>query len=758
MRNPTAILLLALAGPLAGPAHVQSPADTVRSWLSEQARAGARPPVMVKAGSELTPARLLSTDPKGIRVQGQNFELLLPWSAWEDGPALYRFAAPAMEQAPAGVHAAHLRIGLAAGFSSERSFAEGLAALQNKDAAAADAVRAEMRRQEASPAGGGSADPGGGAGRSRPWSDLILKRDGTLDGSAYVRVAANYNQRDIIDYRFGPRGETDNRQRERIPPLPGNSTPEGWHKNGQHRPTNDRDFLEWYSEGGQLLISPDADAPVAWRPGVVQCWNGGIWGFKAPLEPRYSLLNRLTFDDVMTQHGSRAVPDPGPASAAWVQAAGGPVPAPPVTVARTKADSGVTGFVVFTNGLVGVTGTGNEYYHWNVPGYVPRACIRLPANKVPTAAAVTNTQEFVLVTVWDIERRKGQIAVIAVKGPVVGTFDQMPHEKRPCLWGVPNWPGVRQMKLLGFVDLPFAAPVAISIGQDHGNGNGRGSRDNVGLDLDSQAERDRWYHWSGSGFKRTARCGYAVVSSRAENKVAFVDLQPLFQYYRTMYFTTQANYDRTKNEGPAPDQWPFTFDRAPEQAPIVAAVQDVKQPTAVAAGMPRTHWRMRQGGAFAQNAYVAAMDGRLLIFKVGNLMTADPGGGVALLNSVAVGRNPCSIDYGHGGPYGDDLFITCRGDNAVFHLDYKGTVLGVLRDSRIRDVVYTCTSNVGRSFRGADWGSYLLHLMDFGGRRVLNYRYAPTPNIPIIDGGYFEFSSEQPLPGCPFEFTRAEVI
>jgi hypothetical protein len=330
------------------------------------------------------------------------------------------------------------------------------------------------------------------------------------------------------------------------------------------------------------------------------------------------------------------------------------------------------------------------------------------------------------------------------------------------------------MKLLGFVDLPFAAPMAIKVSQDVVLGNGRQRSDNVGLPtlLDTQAERDTWYNQDGNIFKKTARCGYAVISSRAENKVAFIDLQPLFQYYRTMNFTTQANYDQTKNEGTADNQWPYTFTYASAQKPTVYATKDVTKPTAVAAGLPDCMWwiTIHNGDAMQENAYIATMDGSLLMYKVGDLMTTASGGSIgAPFNTVAIGKNPCSISYGHAADtYGDELYITCRGDNAVYYLNTDGSTRGILRDSRIQDAVHVNVSGAGRYFRDADWAAGFMHLMDFNGRKVLNYRfdsgYESCDSIPLGDppnppnNTVFEFSGEQALPGQPFFFVTAEVI
>jgi hypothetical protein len=390
---------------------------------------------------------------------------------------------------------------------------------------------------------------------------------------------------------------------------------------------------------------------------------------------------------------------------------------------------------------------------------------------VPTAAAVSGCNEFLFVTVWDSANHKGQVAVIALKGPMVAASGEPDVTTRSALYGFPSWPAIKGMKLLGFVDLPFAAPMAIKVAQDIVHQNGRTSWDNsyTSENLNTQATRDIWYNHSGSVWNRTARCGYAVVSSRAENKVAFIDLQPLFQYYRTMYFTTQANYDLTKNEGSADNQWPYTFTHAAGQTPTVYSTINVTQPTTVLAGQMNAggEWLMRNEAEFVQNAYVASMDGQLRIYRVGDLMTTASGGSIgAPFSTVVIGKNPCSLDRGNGAFRGDDLFIVCRGDNALYYLNQDGSTRGILRDSRITDAVSACVSRVGAySESGTDYFGAFIHLMDFNGRKVLNYRYEGTPYVPLGDppnppytNSVFELQSEQSVPGCPFVYTRAEII
>lgn len=403
---------------------------------------------------------------------------------------------------------------------------------------------------------------------------------------------------------------------------------------------------------------------------------------------------------------------------------------------RPKGDGGVTDFLVYQNGLIGLTGTGND-------GYVgsgnnePYLAIRLPSGKVPTAAAATVHNGFLLVAVWDAAQHKGQVAVIAVKGRVKAQETQW-------LYGFPSWPTVRGLKLLGFMDLPFAAPMHTSVSDDLKQGNSRNASENKGLDLGQQAQRDAWYQESDSANpysnQKLAQSGYAVVTSRAENKVALIDLQPLFAYYRTMYLTSQGRYAQTQHEGAAERQWPFTFSRAPEQQPQVTQVLDVPQPS-------------------KENVYIASLDGTVRVYKVGGLITPEPAAPLgAPFKTFAVGRNPSGVDYGETGVDADDMVFTSRGDRSVACVLADGSVYATLRDARLRDPVSATVSHNIRSSGNA----LILSVMDCGGKQVVNYRYDNSrgqDTVPVGPDGQsvFEYGHATPTPGKPFMFTLAEV-
>ncbi|WP_104547532.1 hypothetical protein [Chroococcidiopsis sp. TS-821] len=586
------------------------------------------------------------------------------------------------------------------------------------------------------------------------WVEKILNSDGTINWQMYTYVANNYNRRDIIDYRLGPDYNFYHSSSENIPKLWG-ATNDGFIGNcSTVKAGSSIGNSDWFAMSGQLIFSPDSTAPSEYQPGVMRARNGSIYLF-AGASPEYCFDMRVQWTpDAGNYYNTN--PDVAVQQQSWKKASGGSVPAPPIATVRTKASAGVTGFLLFTNGLIGATGTGNDGYIGCCSNPLPYPFVRLPKGKVPTSGAITPNNEFLLVTVWDTVNRKGQVAVIAIKGFVVTSNNLY-------LWGFPNWPTIEKMKILGYVDLPFAAPTAIQTSIDMPSNSGRGHGDNYFMDLNSQAERDTWYNWSGSFYKKTARCGYAVVISRAENRAAFIDLQPLLQYYRKMYFTTQANYDQTKNEGAAFDRWPYTFSHAPEQKPKVVSTIVVNKPTAVAAGLPwcTMYWRDRNH-VFQENAYIATMDGELRIYKVGNLMTTAPAGTIGQpFKIVKIGKNPTNIDYGRGGEVGNDLFVNCRGDKTIYYLYYDGRIHARLRDARLQDPVYVAVSSNGRD----KYNSPILSIMDFRGKQVVNYRYqndvpealrTPVGNPPGTS--VFEYGYATPLPGQPFMFTSAEVI
>jgi len=584
------------------------------------------------------------------------------------------------------------------------------------------------------------------------WHERILNCDGSINPTEYQYVAQNYDSADIIDYRFGPGYSYYHPESTTIPTI-GQATTDGFVGSCEGVSDNSAKADDWFAMSGQVLFLPNQDAPTEYKPGVARARNGSIYMFK-DRTPQYCFDMRLSWTPDSANYYN-TIPDVPVKQQPWIDASNGVIPSPPIAVVRSKSSSSVTGFLLFKNGLIGATGTGNDGYVGCCSNPIPYPFVKLPAGKVPTAGAVTLSQEFLLVTVWDVKKMKGQIAVIANKGALVTSNNEQ------FMWGLPSWPVVKQMKILGYINLPIKAPSAIAVSNDEENGSGRGNGDNRGLDLNLQSERDTWYNWSGSWFKRSSKSGYAVVLSRAENKAVFIDLKPLLQYYRSMYFTSQANYDLTKNEGAACNEWPFEFDCATVQKPTVNSTINIPQPTAVVAGTPWMTFFWRQPNIFPENIYIATMNGKLRMYKAGNLMTPNSGGTVSStpFNVVSVGKNVSSIDYGRGMEYGNDMVLLSRGDKAIIHVLQDGTVKGVYPDARLVDPV-SITASANRRW---DNGSVIFSVMDFGGNQIANYRYNPDwpqtfDNTPVgTSDSPIELDYLLSLPGKPFMGSMAEV-
>jgi hypothetical protein len=578
------------------------------------------------------------------------------------------------------------------------------------------------------------------------WSEKILNGDGSINWTEYANVANNYDRRDMVEYRFGPSYGFYNPTPETFPTLMKLSGENGVIGHSYVAGTE----TDWYSEGGQLVFSPNASASAAYQSGVAQAINGDIYTFSD--SPQYCFINGIQWNPGKTMdisHGQQ-LPDPSVRQPAFIAANGGTVP-PPIATVRTGGLGGLTGFLFFKNGFITAAGNGATDGYYSGSAF-PYAFTQLAAGKVPTAGAVTLNTEFLLLTVWDTINQKGQLAVVAVDGEIRA---QQSAGIKQYLWGFPNRFKVKALKVLGYIDLPFDAPTSISVSNDMMQKDGVGESENAGLAglLDSQAERDRWFAWTGH-YKKTPKSGYAVIASRAENKVAFIDLQPLFEYYRQMYFTTQANYDLTKNQGPAADQWPFTFSHAPAQVPTVYDTIDVTSPTALMAGMPQNP----NGGAGTTNAYktkayIATMGGDLLIHDIGDLITTASGGSIgAPVTTVAIGRNPTSIDSNV--EFRPGTVITCRGDKSIHLIDPAGAIISTLEDSRIQDPIYTAVSQNGRLL----YSTNLLHVMDFEGSQILTYRFGGENSSPAVtEPSGFDFTHADPMPACPIMFTRMGV-
>jgi hypothetical protein len=437
---------------------------------------------------------------------------------------------------------------------------------------------------------------------------------------------------------------------------------------------------------------------------------------------------------------------PEPASKHWQQAAGGN-PGFAVGMARGMANWSNCGVIVFSSGLIATAGT--------CTGKGSDPVCQLPRGKIPTAISVTNKNEFALISVYDSEKRQGQIAVVALESSAKKTgFAHEWKDDYPCL---PNVAVFTRLKLLGFVDLPgITAPTGISaVGEATTNRlNGASGHQTTLREFDLSQAGSRQSFGSGNNAGYVSSCGFAVVSAKHEGKVAFLDLQPLFQRVRDMYFTTDEPFKKTRDLGPDPKQWPCTFESDPTWKPVVVAVLDQPQPTAVLASL---------GGGKHARAFVASQDGRIGIYQVGGLATDAPAvaAEIRCVGTVQVGRNPVCLAYQKHS--GDTFIAVSRGDRELAWVKYseKGAeVTRRLRDARLLDPVHVEVADT----HGIS--AAILTVADFKGRKIVNYRYSEL--VFATQGGArfgmgedgkadFECGGVLEFPGSPFCISATNV-
>lgn len=421
-----------------------------------------------------------------------------------------------------------------------------------------------------------------------------------------------------------------------------------------------------------------------------------------------------------------------------------------VAMARCSGRPGwcLESIVAFQNGLLGVATGSNTAQN--------RATTQLAPGLVPTGIAVTNSNEFALVTVWDTVALRGRVAVVALAGICNGcSLTQAGAEDYWGEWGtphpgLPNYGNTAFMKVLGYVDLPgMQAPTEISVTTGWNPWDGRTVDAGAGtsyvnafhLPLSEAANRASFL--TGANNKAYAKAGVAVVISKSEKKAAFIDLKPLFAYYQKMYFT-DANYPKTTNLGQATGQWPYTFAEEASQLPTVIKTVSLDQkPTAVKTYL----W------GSTKRAWIATQDGSLRIFDLGDYPTSGTGSAASIrqTGSVAVGKNPTGLAYSRssdgvvtGNAINTNLLVVSRAERKVDWVSFgsdgnSGTITRTLRDSRLIDPI-TADDNESHGTE-----AYVLSVADYNGKAISNYRYGPVIFRTNVRPGW----SCQPPAGCP---------
>ena len=595
-------------------------------------------------------------------------------------------------------------------------------------------------------------------------NDVVADGTTTVDAAKYQATAAMMGDAGGVDYRFGPSASAYGASAKTSPT---------WYQRKDTAFVSDQN-------GGERKCSPGYCG--TWQVGQLQAAAGGFSSNSGtvaytPDDP----AARVGVADVLITAVSNGVFTQKPELPWTLYGAGlddinamayrktGADTSRPVALTNCNGRPGwcMNSIMAFKNGAIGssLTNTSSN-----------QASVQLAPNKVPTAVAVSNSNEFAFITVWDTSAMRGEIAVVALAGLCDGCTPGKPGEWydywgewKGVYPGLPNLGDTAYMKVLGYVPLPdgMKAPTGISVttGVDRANYlPNAGSNSPWSQDLGSQDVRNSFGQAAGSRYKSYAKSGVAVVVSKSEQRVAFIDLAPLFQYYKRMYFGTSGDFANVGNLGSADNQWPFTFKQAPEQTPRVLAMQNLpSRPTAVAV----YPWGSNK------RAWIATQNGQLHLFGLG-AFSAD--GGVASgfneIAAVAVGRNPTGIAFAKEKAqfstriypdYRNELIVTSRGDQRVDWVRLaadgnSGAIVRTLTDSRMVDPIASeDTDNHSTE-------SYVLSVADYAGRGLHNYRYGPVimhnyPGSACASGcgmgasgnDPFEYGGKLELPGRAFQ-------
>jgi len=437
------------------------------------------------------------------------------------------------------------------------------------------------------------------------------------------------------------------------------------------------------------------------------------------------------------------------------------MPQQPVEVTRAYGAPDMTGcsYMVFQGQVVcGEAGnTAQDFYYFKP----------FPANFVPTAASVTNNGEFLLVTGWNTDSYRGQLAVIAIgSSKPSGTF-----------WGyewAETYPGFRNFslpvfnKLLGIINLPgMAAPTAVeAVGNwvFHGGIWLPGARNPGQFPLSNQANWKCFVDGACVGQYDTR--GFALVASRYERKVLMLDLSPLFETINEGMFGSW-NQFRTNvaNIGTSAGQWPPTFAERPSETPAVVKTMEFdSEVTAISASI------------YPDNrAFIATEDGTLHIWDADGLQTGTGiGTNASEVYALKIGRNVTRIAYMKHWLHGDyfngmvryQYIALSRGDKTVTWIDMSSGVpkiLRVLSDSRLVDPISVEDNN------NHGTQSDLIDIADYGDKNVKGYRYgpiifwtaasSPPPVFGMGPGGLdpFEYEGAYATPTGPFSISGENV-
>jgi hypothetical protein len=575
----------------------------------------------------------------------------------------------------------------------------------------------------------------------------IFNAEGLVDRTNYTLEALTWNTTSInekLGATFAALNPDAPDDRPTLYKHPSTAYPKGFARINPWElgtaPSSDGDY---WSDSGQVGYVPDNPLDAGLDRIALYAYYSKVFA----LSPRLDWASGTPHSDPQTRDSH------------YIQM-NGESPKQPVAMYRGYGMTQNEAIVIYRDGLMGVAGTQTSRAGTDRP----YPGLMFPENKIPTSIAITSENEFALVTVWDTDTLKGQLAVIALEGKY------LPYHTMPYM-GLPNEGSWSDFKLLGYIDLPMSAPSSVSAAS---NGFWNGPSQTNGKDLGAfklSTTADREYLYTSS---MIALNGYAIVASKQENKVAIVDLTPLFTYMRTSWLSSASSYTTSSStRGAGATQFPKTFDANASSKPKVIWEATYAKPTAVLAGLYVNRWSTDR-----VKAYVATEDGTIHILDTSSLLwrsSWQKKGTLGEIGSFQVGKNPVSMCFARrdvknlplipstsnsGIPdcFNSVFWVACRGDRSVMAChtyNGQGMVHMTIRDSRMSDPVAVCTA-----VRGP-----ILAVADFNGKKILSFRIGDlvdarnkvTYKCGPSGTDKFEFAGELSLPGKPFLIGSANV-
>jgi hypothetical protein len=579
----------------------------------------------------------------------------------------------------------------------------------------------------------------------------LYSSNGVLNLSVYGQLALSFD-RTTMEKRLGPSlldlnsKAADDRPTLYRPP----SKPRTW---GYIRtnpyeiggaPVKDSDY---WSDSGQLGYVPDSSAD----PGLDRIQTFAYYDHVFATSPRLDWTNKQPHPDLQTREP-------------YYTTLFGQSPKYPIAMVRNYGMQQNEQLTIYRDGYLAVNGTQTSRADSErpFPGFI------FPANKVPTAIAVTTANELALVTVWDINTHKGELAVFALEGKY------LPFHTWPYM-GLPNQGSWSAFKLLGYLPLPMTTPTAVAAAS---NGWWSGPSQTGGKVLSQVLPSNDGYRklfYNGAWNGAVAKNGYAIVSSLWDNKVAIIDLTPLFSYLRESYLSSATSYKNTvAARGTRDSDFPQAFSVRPSIAPKVVWTETVTQPTCVLAGQRLERWTRDYF-----KAYVACRDGTIQIIDASPLMQRfswEKRGTLGVVGTVNVGANPtcmCLARRGDGVlpllPYvngvqsvpdalNNFLYVAVRGERKVVSVvtfGGQGAIHRTIKDKRMSDPVAVSTA-----VRGP-----IVSVADFRGKKMLSFRMGKltdSRNGKTYGAGAdgkapFELAGELTFAGYPFLLNSTNV-